>query len=130
MRRRDITPDLEGFCALVHEHAEAVGERQTPCGGGAQQRSSGWILDHVDDHGGTWQRGEINGCAIRFVQDSNGRGAGVSPKVLSDDGPLDAKYAPIAIKSSSVRLTTTAFIRSVQTPFRVPAFMSYICRTR
>ena len=44
-------------------------------------------------------------------------------------GIRDDRYAAIETKSSSVSFATTGFIRSVHTPWRAPACMSYICRT-
>ena len=39
-------------------------------------------------------------------------------------GPLDTRYAAIAIMSASSSLSTTAFISGVQVPVRVPILMS------
>src|SRR5688572_9729609 len=40
----------------------------------------------------------------------------------------DTVYARMFTRSSLVRFCTTGFIRSDQSPLRVPCFMSHICR--
>lgn len=78
---RDAAPVFEGFGALVDEHGEAVGVREAAVGGGAEEPSLRWIVDHVEDGDGARQGGEVDGHRVlwaeagaRRVDDDGARG--------------------------------------------------------
>ena len=68
-------------------------------------------------------------CSLYDELKSNG-GSKTRPNLFRPPGlrVLDYRY-PRSTRVLSVNLATTGFIRSVHTPCRAPACMSYICRT-